>query len=339
MQRVSSDEALVHRWRVRAHLERQLDAVSSSTRFDPANSSLAPANRPRKFARVDDPMDVLPDGAEALADEALAPESDVEDVAAAGLVVQVPRALLEAPPAAVRTALLHAWKHVLSDADRTALAPLLPNGDHEAATVLLGGERLFFGNPVDAFLLRTELGLYHPRVVGLRADLVHLGSEIARTQLAAHRSAALQLSGALETLNAADAGPHVVRSRGWLEAQLEDLWDHNDSQLTTMILQRPFKPFGALATHTALPRAAVQAGPAGPRALHRVSVSSLMPVSSPGAAAPSAAAAADLTRAQRKMQSRIIDGLFMDSYNWCARWCRICVCSHHHLRPCSALHL
>lgn len=213
---------------------------------------------------------------------------------------RVPLALLSLSADGFRDLLKKGWD-LLTTGDRDTLQrqylPPITNQKDTPTTALLAGTPMHFGSPVDHLYRRMVMGLYHPRVVAAQRVLFQLGRKVAQQEIERGAVRAKRMREAAAAFASKPAGG-TTRSLQWISAELDDDFDTAESQLTHALhapASIPKPRFGVVVPNAAAPgRSRFLVG---------------TPVSGGNAVAPG-----EVTRAQKKMQSRIVDGVFTAAF-------------------------
>ena len=222
-------------------------------------------------------------------------QDDLEPLNAADVTLMVPTELAELSADDFRKLLKAGWSK-LSAAEKSRLSSEhLPEGI-KAATLLEGKVQGQFGEPVSQFHRRFALGLYHPAIVQHTRQMPQLAQLVSKLQTE-------QLS--MEAANLKDSWTLMQ----WFLAATEP--GAGDESAASFALLVDEEAESAESVYTQAPASSRPASrPSAVRAARRRRIESEVPQ---GIALDTTHT--NLTRQQKKVQSRIMDGQFMAAFH------------------------
>lgn len=198
-----------------------------------------------------------------------------------------------------RRRLQQGYARFLSKEDKKILQNLLPAGI--TAEDLLNGANLLFGNPVEQFFTRVQLGLLHPAVQEHRQKLPALAARVAKSQIERNAVVAAEMKKSFDLMQRYLAIPRSILPT----AEPDD--DIDTAETEYVAATRPAPAADSLFGNAA----AVQQALARKRP--RTEAPLVVGIENLGVALDPSHT--NLTRQQKKTQSRIINNQFLSSFN------------------------
>ncbi len=244
------------------------------------------------------------------------PEPETEEIQVGNMVMTVPAALASLSGAELRAVLWAGWQK-LPHVERAALSELLPKGVKAEQLLSMAGVAAHLSDPVDNFARRLQLGLLHPPVVAHRVRLMELEKRVAEIEAAASSAVAAAEKAAQEEGRIILDGDKMGQLQ-WREA--DDL-SSGESELAAVVRagakprQSKRREPVARKRHAEMTIQQQQQQQQQQQPMASVTTGGDVALNSGGGIVLDAQQQASMTRAQKKTQSRIVNGVFLSAFN------------------------